>query len=147
MSSQVCCLAKSGHVTPLVQLSDYLNGSLSSRSSNKALQWRGDAASVPPSLQLQHDLAHSAPSWKFNVSDASLISPSTRSNPGGFHEPIDRLYDLGFLSNIEKMQMHAIIDLLQEVSDSSSAYGSLDKSGRRYYLVLDEFLCSLKMCL
>lgn len=136
VSSKICCLAKSGHVTPLVQLSDYLNGSLSSSSSNKAFQWRGDAMSITPSLQLQHDLSHSATSWEFNVSDASLISPSTRSDLGGFPEPIDRLYDLGFLSIIEKVQMHAIIDLLQEISNSSSAYGSLDKSGRRFWVAI-----------
>ncbi|KAK1376621.1 DmX-like protein 2 [Heracleum sosnowskyi] len=135
-SSQTCWLAKSGHVTPLVQLSDYLNGSLSSSSSNKAFQWRGDAMSITPSLPLQYDLSHSASSWEFNVSNASLISPSTRSDLGGFPEPIDRLYDLGFLSIIEKVQMHAIIDLLQEVSNSSSAYGSLDKSGRRFWVAV-----------
>lgn len=88
--------------------------------------------SITSSFQLQHDLSHSATSWEFNVSNDSLISPSTRSDLGGFPEPIDRLYDLGFMSIIEKVQMHAIIDLLQEVSNSSSAYGSLDKSGRRY---------------
>ncbi|XP_074325789.1 uncharacterized protein LOC141663850 isoform X2 [Apium graveolens] len=136
VSSQICSLAKSGHDTPFVQLSDYLNGSLSSSSSNKAFQWRGDAMSITPSFQLQHDLSHSATSWEFNDSNASLISPSTRSDLVGFPEPIERLYDLGVLSIIEKVQMHAIIDLLQEVSNSSSAYGSLDKSGRRFWVAI-----------
>ena len=140
VSSQICCLEKSGHIFPLVQLSDYLNGSLSSSSKNNVFQWRGDAASITQSLQLQHDLTHSATSWESNVFDASLVSPSTTSNLVGSPEPIDRLYDLGFLSNIEMMQMHAVIDLLQEVSNSSSAYRSLDKYGRRYSMhILNDF--------
>ncbi|XP_017233889.1 uncharacterized protein LOC108207949 isoform X2 [Daucus carota subsp. sativus] len=136
VSSQICCLEKSGHIFPLVQLSDYLNGSLSSSSKNNVFQWRGDAASITQSLQLQHDLTHSATSWESNVFDASLVSPSTKSNLVGSPEPIDRLYDLGFLSNIEMMQMHAVIDLLQEVSNSSSAYRSLDKYGRRFWIAI-----------
>lgn len=122
----------SSDVISSVPLSDYLEGLLSSHSSNKLFQWSGDSASVTSSSELQNGLSQYTSNWGY---DASNTSPLSRSEFSDFTEAIERLYESSSITKIEKMQALAIIDLLQEVSNphSTSAYGSLDEPGRRYF--------------
>lgn len=116
-------------------MSNYLEGCLSSSPSNKTFQWGGDAALITSSSQLQQGLTQFASSWGSDGSSTSFTSPSTNSKLSGLGEPLEKLYDLGAISNSEKMKLLAIIDLLHEVSNphSASAYESLDEPGRRYF--------------
>lgn len=125
---------------PVVDLSNYLEGCVISSSSNKTFQWGGDAALFTSSLQ-QQDPTQFVSVWGSNDSNTSFTSPSASSKLSGFIEPLLKLYDLGVITNCEKMQLLAIADLLHEVSnsDSASAYESLDEPGRRYFRVLTFF--------
>ncbi|MED6168939.1 hypothetical protein PIB30_016422 [Stylosanthes scabra] len=106
---------------PDISLSYYLEGSLSEGSQDKSFQWSGDFASISSTSHME-----------------SSISSSTKSELNGFVESIDNSPKLLHLTNVEKSEILAIIDLLGEVSSphSSSAYQSLDEPGRRFWVAL-----------
>lgn len=125
-------LSKQGHgvkipsnIVPPVPLPDYLEGNLPPSSSDKLFQWS--------SSQLQTGLFDSVPIGGYDALNSSLITSSSRSEFDGFIEALERLYSYRHITNVEKMQGLALIDLLQEVGNpnSTSAYGSLDEPGRR----------------
>ncbi|XP_059651214.1 uncharacterized protein LOC132298889 [Cornus florida] len=127
--------ASSGHIISPVHLSNYLEGFLSTSSSDKAFQWGEDASLISSSSQLQKGSTHSAYSWG---SDNAFTSSSTKSELQDFVEPIEKLYDFAAITNTEKMQVLAVIDLLHDISNphSTSVYGSLDEPGRRFWVAV-----------
>ncbi|KAK9279962.1 hypothetical protein L1049_013646 [Liquidambar formosana] len=127
--------AKSSHIVPQIQLSYYFEGHLSESSTDKKFEWSGDTTLFTSSSQFQSGLTQ----FGYNAeSDASnmFTSSSAKSELSGFAEPLEKLYNLAAINNIEKMQILAIIDLLNEVSSphSASAYESLDQPGRRFWV-------------
>ncbi|KAL4586165.1 hypothetical protein LXL04_010797 [Taraxacum kok-saghyz] len=107
---------------PQIGLSDYLEGLISKISNSKAFTWSGDTSS-----------------WDSN---SDLLSNSIDSNPkksglSGFADSIEKLHLHGIIhSDDEKIQLLAVIDLLDEISNSntSSPYGGLDIPGRRFWV-------------
>ncbi|CAK9136914.1 unnamed protein product [Ilex paraguariensis] len=132
------CLMESSRVIPPVPFSDYLEGLMSARSTDEKFQWSGDASLVTSSLQLQKDLTQVTYSWDSDASNGTFNSSRTRSELSGFAEQVEKFYCLGAVTNTEKVQVLAIIDLLQEVSSPSSvsAYESLDEPGRRFWVAI-----------
>ncbi|KAK4418497.1 Bifunctional fucokinase/fucose pyrophosphorylase [Sesamum alatum] len=111
-----------GNIISPVPLSDYLEELLSPSSNDKLFQWS--------SSQLQIG--------DYDTPNTSLTSSLSRSEFNDFAEALERLYDYSYITEVEKMQALALIDLLQEVSNphSNSAYGSLDGPGRRFWVAV-----------
>lgn len=131
---------KSGHHpqisynVPQIPLSDYIEGILSKSLTDNTFQWSGNATSM---TQFQSGLTNSNDSFSNMFS-----SSSTKSGLRDFLEPINKLHELEAITTLEKMQILAIIDLLNEVSNpqTASVYENLDESGRRYCLIFVIFM-------
>lgn len=101
---------------PEISISDYLEGLVSKNSNSKAFTWSGDTNF----------------SWDSNAFSNSMNSNSKKSGLSGFTDSIENLHDI---SDHEKMKILAVIDLLDEISNSnaSSPYEGLDIPGRRFW--------------
>ncbi|KAK4411525.1 DmX-like protein 1 [Sesamum angolense] len=123
--AKMCC-----NIISPVPLSDYLEGLLSPSSNDKLFQWS--------SSQLQTKLSHFSQIGGYDNPNSSLTSSLSRSEFNDFAEALERLYHYSYITEVEKMQALALIDLLQEVSNShsNSAYGSLDGPGRRFWVAV-----------
>ncbi|KAF8395631.1 hypothetical protein HHK36_019581 [Tetracentron sinense] len=137
--------AKSSHIIPQIHLSNYFQVLLSTGSGNKGLQWGGDTATVTSASQLERSLIPFVGyNSEANASD-NMFSPTTgKSDISGFIETLEKFHDLAAITNMEKIKILAVIDLLGEISDSCSPYGSLDEPGRRDLVLFCEevqFLC------
>ncbi|XP_014492513.1 uncharacterized protein LOC106754956 isoform X1 [Vigna radiata var. radiata] len=121
---------------PNIVLSNYLEGCISKGSQGKGFQWGGDSASITSISQAQSSLFPFPYHSGSNGENDSIFS--TKSELNGFIESLEKFPDLPLLIGVEKTQILAIIDLLNEVSSahSSSAYQSLDEPGRRFWVVL-----------
>ncbi|KAL6982123.1 hypothetical protein U1Q18_023739 [Sarracenia purpurea var. burkii] len=130
--------AKSSHVIPLVHLSNYLDGTLTIRCSDKAIEWSEHASLITSSLQLPKGLNQFTYSWGSDTSSNDFTSASTESEISAFVEVVEKLIDITAISSTEKMQILAIVDLLREVSNphSASTYESLDEPGRRFWVAV-----------
>lgn len=118
-------------IIPEILLSDYFEGSLFRNSTIKGFQWGGDLTTT--SSQFQSSMFQFASD---NESFASnIMFPSSKTSElSGFVEPLENLHRLAAISDTEKTQIVAIIDLLGELSTpQTSAYESLDEPGRRYF--------------
>ncbi|KAK3036066.1 hypothetical protein RJ639_029819 [Escallonia herrerae] len=137
-SSKRYCLAASSNLVPPVHLPSYLEGILSSHSSDNTFQWNGDAALTASFTQLQKGPSPFASSWYTDGLNNSSTSSSTRTEPGALVEPIEKSFYLAAITVTEKMQILSIIDLLDEITNlhSASAYGSLDEPGRRFWVAV-----------
>ncbi|PSS03929.1 DmX-like protein [Actinidia chinensis var. chinensis] len=128
----------SSHVIPLVHLSNYLEGVLPTRLSEKTFLWNEDASLITPSLQVPKGANQLSYSWGCDSSNNNINSSSIESELSVCVEAVEKLYRLTAISNTEKMQILAIVDLLREVRDplSASAYESLDEPGRRFWVAV-----------
>lgn len=117
--------AKSSHIIPQILLSNYFDGILLKNSTVKGFQWSGDLTGTSSQFQ-------SSMNYEPIASNIMFPSSSTTSELNGFGEPLENLYQLAALTNTQKTQILAIIDLLGEVSiPHISIYESLDEPGRR----------------
>ncbi|XP_073278071.1 uncharacterized protein [Primulina huaijiensis] len=116
-------------ISPL-PLSNYLEGLPTSSSNDNLFQWS--------SSQPRIGLSQFTSGWGHNDPHIGLTSSSQRSEFVGFIEALNWLHRAGCMTNIEMMQAISLVDLLQEVSDphSTSAYGSLDEPGRRFWVAV-----------
>lgn len=113
------------HSVPEIHLGNYMEGLILKNSIDRGFQWSTDAK-----------LPASSPFMPFNENyDAAVPGfglSSTESRLGNSLESLENSYDLAACA-VEKLQMLAVIDLLNEVQHSSSAYKNLDEPGRRYF--------------
>ncbi|KAF8400247.1 hypothetical protein HHK36_013544 [Tetracentron sinense] len=83
----------------------------------------------------------------YSSSKSSLIIPQIdlsnyfqshyrKSDISGFIETLEKFHDLAAITNMEKIKILAVIDLLGEISDSCSPYGILDEPGRRFWVAV-----------
>ncbi|XP_073158819.1 uncharacterized protein [Henckelia pumila] len=116
-------------ISPL-PLSNYLEGLLTSSSNDNLFQWS--------SSQPQIGLSQFTSGWGHNEPNTRLTSSSQKSEFISFIEALEWLHRAGCMTKIEMMQAISLVDLLQEVSDphSTSAYGSLDEPGRRFWVAV-----------
>ncbi|GAV71152.1 WD40 domain-containing protein/Rav1p_C domain-containing protein [Cephalotus follicularis] len=124
------------HIVPQILLSNYLEGLLSYSSTDKGLEGSRDATYT--TSHFQGGLFQFGLNSESDASNNIFSSSSTKSELCGFVEPLENLYELAGISNIEKTHILAMIDLLSEVSNkqSASAYENLDVPGQRFWLTL-----------
>ena len=127
-------VTKSGHIVPQIDLSNYFEGHLSNTSTDKGFQWSREDTLFTLPAQFQRGPIQFSCNSEFVTPKNIFSSSSTKSDPSGFVESLEKLYELAAITSSEKIQILAIVDLLNEInnSNSASAYGSLDEPGRRY---------------
>ncbi|KAD7117001.1 hypothetical protein E3N88_04269 [Mikania micrantha] len=110
---------------PQMRLSDYVDGLFPEKVNNKAITW---------DFNTNLDQFNYS-SWNSNGSTNSF---STRSGLSELTETFEKLQQISAITNIEKMQILAVDDLLDEIgnSNASSPYGGLDESGRRFWVAV-----------
>ena len=128
-SEKRCSSGKNSSIAPQIHLSNYLEVLLSKDSTNNGFKWSADV--ILPTSSSQFFMYGT----NFDASNNVSVPSLTTSELFGFIEPLEKMYDLAALTNIEKLQILAIIDLLSEIQQSSSAYENLDEPGRRYFLI------------
>ncbi|KAF9594784.1 hypothetical protein IFM89_034767 [Coptis chinensis] len=128
------------HIIPQIPLSKYFEEQSSTGVEDKGLLvWGRDTALVSSDSQYQinsiHFNGHHADA---NGSSNKLNSGSGRSEIRGFIETIEKFNNITALTSMERLQMLAVIDLLDEISDlrHASVYGSLDEPGRRFWVAV-----------
>lgn len=116
-------------------MSNYFEGIFSKSLGGGTFQWSGEVNAISLSSQIQNGASQFAPVWGHTAPSTSFSSSSIISETKDFLEAVGKLNDSGNITNDEKLQIHALIDILKEVSDphSASAYGSLDEPGRRCF--------------
>eukprot|EP00257_Ricinus_communis_P018591 XP_015577351.1 uncharacterized protein LOC8263496 [Ricinus communis] len=129
-SERRCSSGKNSFIAPQIHLSSYFEGLLSRDSTVKEFKWRADVNLPASSSQF---FVHGT---NFDASNNIFPSSTTASELHGFVEPVEKMYDLAALTNVEKLQILAIIDLLTEIQQSASAYENLDEPGRRFWVAL-----------
>lgn len=124
---------KISDIVPQMPLSDYIEGILSKSSTGNAFQWNENATSMTSSSQFQSGLVPFAYNFEPNASSNAFSSSSIKSGLVDFLEPINKLHELAAITATEKMQILAIVDILNEVNNpqSASVYENLDEPGRR----------------
>ncbi|KAK6239684.1 hypothetical protein QUC31_005153 [Theobroma cacao] len=129
---------KRSDIVPQIPLSNYIEGILSNSSTENAFRWSGNATSMASSLQFQSGLTQFAYNLAPDASSNMFSLSSSKSGLRDFLEPINKLHELAAITAAEKMQILAIIDLLNEVSNpqSASVYENLDEPGRRFWVTL-----------
>lgn len=123
---------KRSYNVPQIHLSNYLE-ELIVKSSTEQFQWNADSA-LNTSSQFQRGsspFSFNSESYASNHISSSMPTSEVSSSV----VLIEKFYKLAAITNIEKMQILGITDLLNEVSNThlASAYKSLDDPGRRYF--------------
>lgn len=110
-------------------MSDYFEGVVKT-STDKGVQCSTNCLSSP----FKEDVSQWSFNWESISNDNSSIPSSTKSELSSFIEPLEKFYELAGLTSTEKTQTLAIVDLLDEINNksSASAYESLDEPGKRY---------------
>lgn len=130
---------KSSHSIPQINLFRYFEGTVSTNLGNNGLQWGQNIASGASSLQSQSNMFQSMEGNAHNISTVT----SRKSEIMGFIDTLEESH-ITAITDIERTEILAIVDLLGEISDSSyaSAYESLDEPGRRFWVSI-RFQCLL----
>ncbi|XP_034708565.1 uncharacterized protein LOC117931671 isoform X3 [Vitis riparia] len=130
--------AKSSHIIPQIHLSNYFEGHLSKASTDKGFQWSREDTLVTSSAQFQRGPIQFSYNSESDAPRNMFSSSSTKSELSRFVEPLEKFYELAAITSSEKMQILAIIDLLNEVNNphAASAYGSLDEPGQRFWVAV-----------
>ncbi|PIA28838.1 hypothetical protein AQUCO_06600041v1 [Aquilegia coerulea] len=130
---------KPKNIIPQILLSKYFEEPFSTGLSNKGFVWGGDAAVVSSDAKFQINsiefFEHGADGNGFSN---ALNSGSVKSEISRFIETIQKFNDIAAITSMERMQILAVIELLDEICDSScaSAYESLDEPGRRFWVAI-----------
>ncbi|XP_043715744.1 uncharacterized protein LOC122664110 [Telopea speciosissima] len=125
-------------IIPQIHLSKYFEELFSTSLGDKGLQWGGDASMFSSSAQFETSSTQfGGYNSTVNGTNNMFTFSSAKSEVNSFIETLEKTNDFVAMSNSERMQMLALIDLLGEVSGScSSAYDSLDEPGRRFWVAL-----------
>ncbi|XP_068645001.1 uncharacterized protein [Aristolochia californica] len=130
VNSGVFRKGKSYFIIPQIQLSQYLEESVTTKISFKRLEWATHLSSESYGAESQ---------GTFHVFPESL-SNSSKGNPeeSGFTRSLDKFHDIEGISKKSRTELLAIVDLLGEVKDShcTSTFESLDGSGRRFWVAV-----------
>lgn len=133
LSSDKKSSANPTYTIPEILLSDYFEGAVKT-STDKGVQWSTNSLTS----QFKEGVSQWTFNWESISNDNSFIPSSTKSEFSSFIEPLEKFYELAGLTSMEKTQTLAIVDLLGEISNksSASAYESLDEPGRRYFAIM-----------
>lgn len=116
-----------------IKLSKYFEGQLSKGRDDQGIQWNNDLDTNTWSQHSVRGLMHFADTYVSNAVNSASAASTTSFEPHRLHELLEKLHPNHAVTDLQKMQMLAIIDLLNEISNSqsTSAYESLDDPGRR----------------
>lgn len=119
--------SKPCHNTPELPLSEYFTDTLSNNISNKGLLWGDNRSSTAFNLL---SLSNSFPYMEGGLGINTTASASQRSE---INQLLGKDCGISAISDIERIQILTISDLLGEITDQSHAspYKILDEAGRR----------------
>lgn len=125
---------KFSHIVPQILLSSYFEEIPLKGSTNKGFQWGGVNTLTTSSSQYDTGFIPFSHNLESDASNYMSNSSSQKSEVSGFVELIKNLYKLAAITDQEKVEILALVDLLNEISNvhSASAYQNLDEPGRRY---------------
>lgn len=121
---------KSCHDVPEIDLSEYFMDTASTNFSNEGLQWGQNISTGISGLKFHSDVFH-------NIESSSGMNVSTtyseKSEIISFIDTLQNCCAIAAITDTERTQILAIIELLGEIDDSAhaSVYRSLDEAGRR----------------
>ncbi|GAB4861575.1 hypothetical protein Ancab_036768 [Ancistrocladus abbreviatus] len=117
-----------------IKLSNYFEGHISTRGIIEGFQWTRNDGSVNLSSFLEVGPRHFGNNLASEACNNNF-GASTSSESGVFLEIVEKLHTLAAITDSQKIQIFAIVDLLREISNSqsTSAYESLDAPGRRFW--------------
>ncbi|KAK1274810.1 hypothetical protein QJS04_geneDACA022491 [Acorus gramineus] len=127
-----------GSIFPEFYLSKHYEENFSSSDHNEGLQWGGSLQKSGVQIygsSLQLGEGNSAA----NASENIFSSIPQKSEFGGIVSSLEKKTNcIRDITEVEKMQIFAIVDLLGEVSDplQASPYGSFDEPGRRFWVAV-----------
>ncbi|XP_020264174.1 uncharacterized protein LOC109840081 [Asparagus officinalis] len=124
---------------PQIDLSSYFKEIVPTELYNKGLQWGQEITSGTSTLFFQNQGFQFADDSSSNKASANFSSATSQKYEiVDFIGSIEKSPDIKALRNIERTQLLAIVDLLGELKEStySSAYDSLDKPGRRFWVAV-----------
>nr|CAD1824307.1 unnamed protein product [Ananas comosus var. bracteatus] len=126
---------KSCHDVPEIDLSEYFMDTASTNFSNEGLQWGQNISTGISGLKFHSDVFH-------NIESSSGMNVSTtyseKSEIVSFIDTLQNCCAIAAITDIERTQILAIIELLGEIGDSAhaSVYKSLDEAGRRFWVAV-----------
>uniref|UniRef100_A0A803KZQ1 RAVE complex protein Rav1 C-terminal domain-containing protein n=1 Tax=Chenopodium quinoa TaxID=63459 RepID=A0A803KZQ1_CHEQI len=126
---------KSSIIITQINLSKYFEGQSLKVGASQGLQWSNNFDTNNCSRNSDEGLMHFADTSAGDAMNCVPAASATSSESYGFHKILEKLHGHHDLTGSQKMQMLAIIELLNEISNSqsTSAYGSLDDTGRRFW--------------
>lgn len=124
--------SKPCHNTPELPLSEYFTDTLSNNISNKGLLWGDNRSSTAFNLL---SLSNSFPYMEGGLGINTTASASQRSE---INQLLGKDCGISAISDIERIQILTISDLLGEITDQSHAspYKILDEAGRRFWVAV-----------
>ncbi|KAL9245427.1 hypothetical protein vseg_019085 [Gypsophila vaccaria] len=127
--------AKSSNTVRQVNLSNYIEGKMPNDRTSQVFHWSQDLNATTWSPNSESGM------MQFAAGDATNgMFPASESNSKSsrFHEVLEKLHGQEALTDPQKMQMVAIVDLIREINNSqyASAYKSLDETGRRFWCAI-----------
>ncbi|PON42363.1 WD repeat containing protein [Parasponia andersonii] len=134
-SEKRCGTENSSHIVPQIPLSNYFEGLLPKSLPDKEFNWGGNAA-LNTFSQFQKGSSQFVYNLESDSSNKNFMPSSTKSELNTFIEPLEGYYELAAITTVEKTQILAVIDLLGEMTNPNSAYGSLDEPGQRFWVAL-----------
>ncbi|KAK9749540.1 hypothetical protein RND81_02G133100 [Saponaria officinalis] len=134
-SDQRVIPAKSSITVRQVNVSNYIEGKMSNDRTSQVFQWSQDLNTTTWGSNSESGM------MQFSAGDAtnSMFTASVSSSKSSrFHEVLEKLHGQEALTDPQKMQMLAIVELLQEINNSqyASAFESLDETGRRFWCAI-----------
>ncbi|XP_058100511.1 uncharacterized protein LOC131245220 isoform X2 [Magnolia sinica] len=125
---------KSPLVIPQIQLSQYFGELSSTTACDKGLHWGGISSTVSQRSLFQLVDGNSVANAQSNV----FVATSGKFEVTGFLRSLEKSHVTTAMTNTERTQILAMIDLLGEISDSlyASAYESFDEPGRRFWVAV-----------
>ena len=130
-SEKKCSTVKSSCIITQIPLSNYFEGPLPNALPDKGFHWGGNATLTTSSSQFSMGASPFAYNFELASSNDFHSSSSTKSEISAFIEPLEKFYKLAAITSEEMIQILAVVDLLGEITNPHSAYGSLDESGKR----------------
>nr|DAD17949.1 TPA_asm: hypothetical protein HUJ06_019412 [Nelumbo nucifera] len=130
-------LAKRSHIIPQIHLANYLEELFSTNLSDTKLQWGGVPASMTSASQFERSSSQfSGYKSETNATNNMFTSTLRNSEIDHFIETLNKVHPA--TKNMERLKILAVLDLLGEIGGlcSSSAYGSLDEPGRRFWVAV-----------
>ncbi|KAK9147239.1 hypothetical protein Scep_005996 [Stephania cephalantha] len=125
------------HIIPQIPLSMLFDEQSSTELGDKVLQWGQDVTSGSSAEVSQtNSILSFGYNSEANLSTSIYNSTSIKSEISGFSETLEKYHGISGTTSMERTQILAIIDILDEITDSRrhSVYESFDAPGRRFWV-------------